>query len=132
MTDEALVTWFLKCYIADWEKIHEDRQEQVHGQGNVNRQRRKEGKHKSKEELGVYLDLHASIKQARNEKGNGWDEAVMEEAKLQDDRIHNMVEPTDSMQNAPLANGTHKRTYVMMFSDDEEEDEEDSITVQEV
>ena len=58
----------------------------------------------------------------------------MEEAKLQDDHIHNMVEPTHSMQN-----GTHKRTYVMMFSDDEDEDEEDSqnmvvtaVTVQEV
>ena len=71
VTDEALVTWFLKCYITDWEKTHEDRQQQVQGQGNANRQRRKEGKHKSKEELGVYMDLHASIKLATRKATGG-------------------------------------------------------------
>jgi hypothetical protein len=119
-TDEALVTWFLKCYIADWDKMYE---ENLQKQDTVqaNKRRRKEGKHKSNEELGKYLDLHASIKQARNEQaGKDWDEALMGEARLQDERNHNIALP-DSMPNAPLADRVAKKTYVMVLSDDEED-----------
>ena len=119
-TDEALVTWFLKCYIADWDKMYAETL-QIQDQENANKRRRKEGKHKSSEELGEYLDLHASIKLARNEKGKGWDDAVMLEARLQNERINNMALP-DSIQNAPTAYQVPKKTYVMLFSDNDDDD----------
>ena len=69
-TDEALVLWFLKCYIEDWDKMYED-QLKIQDTNQTNKRRRKEGKHKSMEELGEYLKLHAIIKLARNERANG-------------------------------------------------------------
>ena len=62
-TDEALVLWFLKCYIADWDKMYEEtlRMQDVH---EACKRRRKEGKHKSNAQRGEYLNLHASIKMA--------------------------------------------------------------------
>ena len=72
-TDKALVLWFLKCYIADWDKMYEEtlRMQDIH---EACKRRRKEGKHKSNVQLGEYLNLHASIKMARNERGKGWEE----------------------------------------------------------
>ena len=119
-TDEALVLWFLKFYVADWDRMYEDtlQVQDVHEQ--ANKRRRKEGKHKSKAQLGEYLNMHAIIKQARNERGKGWDEAIMEEARIQDDNNHNRT-LTDRMPNATLANQAAKKTYVMLFSDDEDD-----------
>lgn len=136
-TDEALVLWFLKCYIQDWDKMYVDKQI-LQDSDQANKRRRKEGKHKSSEELGEYLKLHASIKLARNEKGNGWEEALMEEARSQDENIHKMALP-DSMQNAPSANRAAKKMFIMMYSDNEEdleiqdgnesENEQDTVSV---
>ena len=64
--------------------------------------------------------MHASIIEARSEKGKGWDEALVEVARLQDDRVHSMT-LQDRMQNAPSANNKAKRTYVMLFNDDEDD-----------
>ena len=118
-TDEALVLWFLKCYISDWDKMYEDtrRVQDVH---EANKRRRKEGKHKSNAQLGEYLNLHASIKMARNERGKGWEEALLEEAIIQHEHIHNMALP-DSMPNAPSANQPTKNLYVMLYSDNEDD-----------
>jgi hypothetical protein len=121
-TDEALVTWFLLCYISDWDKLYEDRL-QVQETDQPNKRRRKEGKHKSNEELGKYLELHAGINQARKEQvQTGWEEALMEEARLQVDRNQN-ISLQDNMPNAPSANQQMaKRTYVMIMSEDEDEE----------
>ena len=87
-----------------------------------NKRRRKEGKHKSNEELGKYLDLHVGINQARKEQAQtGWEEALMEEARLQVERNQN-ISLHDSMPNAPSANQLAKKTYVMLLSDDEEDE----------
>ena len=118
-SDEALVLWFLKCYIDDWDKLYEDRR-QEQDLVRTNKRRRKEGKHKSNEELGEFLDLHASIIQARQEKGKGWDEALMEMARLQDKSINNTT-VQDRMQEAPSANQAAKRTYAMLLSDEEDD-----------
>jgi hypothetical protein len=121
-TDEALVTWFLICYISDWDKLYEDTL-QVQDTDQPNKRRRKEGKHKSNEELGKYMDLHASINQARKEQvETGWEEAIMEEARLQVERNQNIT-LQDSMPNAPSANQQlAKKTYVMMLSEDEDDE----------
>jgi hypothetical protein len=121
-TDEALVTWFLICYISDWDKLYEDTL-QVQDTDQPNKRRRKEGKHKSNEELGKYMDLHASINQARREQmETGWEEALMEEARLQVERNQN-ISLQDSMPNAPSANQQlAKKTYVMMLSEDEDDE----------
>jgi hypothetical protein len=118
-TDEALVLWFLKCYTEDWDKMYEDKQ-QIQEASHTNKRRRKEGKHKSMEELGEYLHLHASIKQARSERANGWDEALMEEARVQENKNHSMALP-DSMPNGTSANQAAKKTYIMPYSDSEDE-----------
>jgi hypothetical protein len=118
-TDEALVLWFLKCYIADWDKMYEDKQHmqyEEHG----NKRSRKVGKHKSSEELGEYLNLHARVKLARSEKGSGWDEALMEQARIQEQNKHSITYP-DNMQNAPSAYGEAKKSLIMIYSDNEED-----------
>lgn len=120
-TDEALVLWFLKCYIKDWDKMYEDQQQRVQDENPMNKRSRKVGKHKSVEEIGEYLKLHASIKFARNEKGNGWDEALMVEAIFQHEHVHNVTLP-DSMPNAQLTNQVAKKTYVMPYSDNEDDE----------
>jgi hypothetical protein len=71
------------------------------------------------EELGEYLKLHASIKLARSERVNGWDEALMEEARIQENQNHSMALP-DSMPNGTSANQAAKMTYVMPYSDSED------------
>ena len=118
-TDEALVLWFLKCYIEDWDKMYED-QQKIQDTNQTNKRRRKEGKHKSREELGEYLKLHASIKMARNERANGWDEALMEEARIQENQNHSMAFP-DRMPDGTSGNQAAKKTYVMPYSDSEDE-----------
>jgi hypothetical protein len=117
-TYEVLVMWFLKCYLANWDKIYDD-QQQVQEEQKANKHCRKDGKHKSNELLGEYMNLHASIKLARSEKGKVWEEALMEEARIQDEQIHNMS-LADNMPNAPLANQGAKKTFVMLFSEDKE------------
>jgi hypothetical protein len=64
--------------------------------------------------------MHASIKLARNKKGKGWEEALMEQARIQDENNRNRT-LTDSMPNAALANQAAKETYVMLFGDDEDD-----------
>jgi hypothetical protein len=83
------------------------------------KRRRKEWKHKSNAQLGKYLNMHAIIKLVRNERGKGWDEGLMDEARIQDENNHNRT-LTDRMPNATLANQAAKKTYVMLFSDNED------------
>ena len=118
-TDKALVLWFLKCYIANWDKMYEDTL-RVQDVREAKKRCRKEGKHKSNAQLGEYLNLHANIKLARNKRGKGWEEALMDEARIQHEHIHNMALP-DSMPNAPLANQATKKKYVMLYSDNEDD-----------
>jgi hypothetical protein len=70
-----------------------------------------------------FLDLHAGINQARKEQAQtGWEEALMEEARLQVDCNQN-ISLHDSMPNAPSANQQlAKKTYVMLLSEDEDEE----------
>jgi hypothetical protein len=46
--------------------------------------------------------LHAKVELARNERGSGWDEALMEQARIEERNNHNITFP-DSMPNAPSA-----------------------------
>lgn len=116
-TDEALVLWFLQCYVADWDEMYE---KSMQNQEPEIKRRRKEGKHKSTEKISAYIQLHARVKAARKGvEAKGWDDAVMDEALLQEDRQHNRV-LADSMPNAALANVVAKETNVLEFTDDEE------------
>jgi hypothetical protein len=110
---------FLKFHVDNWDRMYEAtlQVQDVHEQ--VNKQRRKEGKYKSNAQLGKYLNMGAIIKLARNKRGKGWDEALIEEARIQDENNHNRT-LTDKMPNATLANQAAKKTYEVLFSDNED------------
>jgi hypothetical protein len=99
--------------------MYED-QKIIQEANHTNKRRRKEGKHKSMEELGEYLKLHASIKLARSEGANWWDEALMEEARIQENQNHSMA-LLNSMPNGTSANQAAKKTYIMLYSDSKDE-----------
>ena len=70
--------------------------------------------------LGEYINLHERINQDRRDKIQGWDEALMEEARIQAEKTGKNTEK-DEMQNAPEDRPSMKRTYVMLYSDNEDD-----------
>ena len=121
VSDEALVLWFLQFYVSDWDlKISEDREANPHPE----KRRKKEGKHKSQSELGEFLEMYERVKKARKETGNGWDEAIMEEAELQSSKSHQLRTVfTDGMPSAALAsNPVVAKILVMPMADSDDDD----------
>ena len=119
VSDEALVLWFLQFYAPDWVlQISEDPRE---ANTHPKKRRKKEGKHKSKSELGEFLQMYERVASARKETGNGLDEAIMEEAKLQNaQQLRKGF--TDGIPSAPLASNPVVAKIVMPMGDSDDDD----------
>jgi len=122
VSDEALVLWFLQFYVSDWVlQISEDREANPSPQ----KRRKKEGKHKSKSELSEFLKIYERVASARKETGNGWDKALMEEAKLQNTSHQQQKNGfTDGLPpSAALASNPVVAKIVMPMGDSDDDDD---------
>ena len=119
VSDEALLLWFLQFYASDWAlQISEDQE----ANAPPTKRHKREGKHKSKSELGEFLQMYERVAKARKETGNGWDEAIMEEAERQN-RIHQLKNGfTDGIPSAPLASNPIVAKIVMPMADSDDDD----------
>ena len=78
--------WFLQYYAADWEAQHAaDALAAENGTLPKKKRQKKEGKHKSTELLGEFLEIYERVQEARKDPvtGNGWDGPIMAEAEIQ-------------------------------------------------
>lgn len=119
VSDEALVLWFLQFYASEWVlKISEDRE----ANPPPKKRPKKEGKHKSKSELGQFVQMYERVASARKETKNGWDEAIMDEAERQNS--HQLTKGfADGIPSAPLASNPVVAKIVMPMGDSDDDDD---------
>ena len=123
--------WFLQFYAAEWEAQHAE--ENAAGPDGLpkKKRRKKEGKHKSTELLGEFIEVYARIKKARKDPvtGHGWDEAIMVEAEVQGASVVKTGFADHMPDGAVGAKKAEAKTFVMPLDDS---DDEINIPVEEV
>ena len=90
-SDEALLYWYLDCYVAGWEKEKEEADRRAEEQlgakdpADSRKKRKKEGQHYSRTKLGSFVKWLKVVDSARQDQdtGSGWDDALKAEATSQ-------------------------------------------------
>ena len=89
-SDEALVCWYLTCYVDEWTKEVEDENEHYSGakEAKLPRRFKRRTEHYSRTKLFRFVQLEREIKSLRG-ASRGWDDAITEEA----DRLYGKKAP---------------------------------------
>ena len=90
-SDEALLYWYLECYVAGWEKDQQeeddrrDTEQHSDAQTGARKKRKKEGQHFSRTKLKDFMVWLALVDNTRKDPdtGSGWDDALKAEATRQ-------------------------------------------------